>query len=606
MIPGFKTVFFANKPANNDGSKRRSAGVGLIDVVVGVGIVSLLFVAIFGLFRSSISVILNSKAKAGAVALLEERMEYIRSLDYDSVGTQAGIPAGPIPQIENIRLNNTDFTRRVFIQNYDSPQDGMGASDQNSVQSDYKRVKVTLSWQDSDGQMRDASAVTTVAPPGVESDEGGGTLRINAIDATSQPVANAEVRILNSGVNPAVDVTTYTNSDGVAQFSGSTEGAGYEITVGKGGFSTAQTYTADAGNPNPDPPHLSVTENKVTGASFAIDELIDFTLTTRALIDLAVFTEAFDDTSALSEQEKVVVESSQLRLDTIGTSSAYATSGRAVSQAITENNVWRWQQLKATSTTPGTSELRFQLLYDDGSATLEPIPDADLSGNSTGFATTSLDLSSLSTSSYQTIYVAALLDRGGVYETPVLEEWSLDYETGGQLLPNTAVAVRGNKTIGEDASGELIYKYVATSSTDSQGVWGDGLEWDEYQIGVIEPGLMVYSLCPAPPVGLDPGTTDSRNVFIATSTEHSLRVTAKDGAADVAISGATVNLTHSDGYDETKTTDRCGQAIFTNLTERATAQGYELRVSADEYQSASETGVGVSSQSNVVIELMSN
>ena len=65
----------------------------------------LVFVGISGAFQLSIELVSNNKARIGAAALAQEQMEYIRSLSYDSMGVQGGIPAGNVPQTEVIPLN---------------------------------------------------------------------------------------------------------------------------------------------------------------------------------------------------------------------------------------------------------------------------------------------------------------------------------------------------------------------------------------------------------------------------------------------------------------------------------------------------------------------
>src|SRR3989344_3874731 len=64
-----------------------SRGVTLIDTVVASGLMLLVFTGIVGVFRLSVDVVSNNKARAGAIALADERMEYIRSLSYGSIGT---------------------------------------------------------------------------------------------------------------------------------------------------------------------------------------------------------------------------------------------------------------------------------------------------------------------------------------------------------------------------------------------------------------------------------------------------------------------------------------------------------------------------------------
>jgi hypothetical protein len=254
-------------------------GTSLIDVLFGISIFLIAFLGIFGVFRLSTELVVTNKAKVGALALANEQMEFLRSLSYDNVGTVGGIPTGNIPQLETIALNQTAYSRRTFIQYVDAPQDGLGALDENGITADYKVVKVEMSWS-ARGREQTLSLVSNIMPKGMESFAGGGTLRINVFNAFASPVPSAEVTVVNSGTIPPINVTTFTNVGGSVSFPGSPAASGYEITAAKSLYSTARTYDADAGNPNPDPGHLSVVEGETTTSSFAIDLLSSKTVNT--------------------------------------------------------------------------------------------------------------------------------------------------------------------------------------------------------------------------------------------------------------------------------------------------------------------------------------
>src|ERR1700691_1055084 len=97
-------------------SFRTCRGVTLLDTVVGVALMLIVFVGIASAFELSIQVVTNNKARAGAIALADQRMEYIRSLAYASVGTVGGIPSGAIPQTETLVFNGITYTRRTYIE----------------------------------------------------------------------------------------------------------------------------------------------------------------------------------------------------------------------------------------------------------------------------------------------------------------------------------------------------------------------------------------------------------------------------------------------------------------------------------------------------------
>ena len=121
-------------------------GFGLIDVIVGIALMLIMFLALFGVLRASLMLSTLSKAKASAVELASTQMEYLRGLSYDSLGTVSGIPAGLVPQTATTTIDGIPYTVRTFIQYKDDPADGTGVQDANVVTTDYKTGKVTISY----------------------------------------------------------------------------------------------------------------------------------------------------------------------------------------------------------------------------------------------------------------------------------------------------------------------------------------------------------------------------------------------------------------------------------------------------------------------------
>ena len=146
---------------------RSPRGAGLIEVVVGAGLMAVVFVGLFGLLQFATRLATDTASRAGATALALERVEYIRSLAYSAVGTVGGTPAAALAASESITLNAVPYTRRTHIVYVDDEADGVGAGDTNGITNDYKRVKVEVSWARGE-LVRNVSIVTDIAPVGVE------------------------------------------------------------------------------------------------------------------------------------------------------------------------------------------------------------------------------------------------------------------------------------------------------------------------------------------------------------------------------------------------------------------------------------------------------
>src|SRR3989338_5991951 len=174
----------------------RSRGITLLDTIVGSALMLVVFVGVAAAFQLSVSVVTNNKARAGAIALANDRMEYIRSLPYGSVGNAGSIPLGAIALSEATSSNGISYTIRSSILYGDDPADGTGSSGDedgdgesdevdgedndgsgdgidnfpqpNPSSLDYKAVKTDVSWNSRQGT-RHISFVTRIEPPnGVE------------------------------------------------------------------------------------------------------------------------------------------------------------------------------------------------------------------------------------------------------------------------------------------------------------------------------------------------------------------------------------------------------------------------------------------------------
>jgi hypothetical protein len=251
---------------------RAQRGVTLLDTVVGVSLMLVVFLGIFAAFRLTVDVVTNNKARAGAIALADQRMEYIRSLSYASVGTMGGVPSGTLAQSESLTLNGISYTRRTVVVYADDPADGSGAADSNGITADYKAVKVDVAWTSRTGT-RHVDLVTRVSPPtsaGETNPCSGscGTLVINVVNSVSQPLAGASVTITNSSVSPAVNINTFTNAAGTVTLLAAPASTAYAVSA------TNPNYTSDSAS------SLSVTNNNTTSRTLQIDIASSMTLIT--------------------------------------------------------------------------------------------------------------------------------------------------------------------------------------------------------------------------------------------------------------------------------------------------------------------------------------
>lgn len=569
---------------------RLNRGMTFIDTIVGSALMLIVFMGIAAAFQLTVDVVSNNKARAGAIALANERIEYIRSLSYDAVGTDGGIPAGDIPQIEELTFNATTYTRRVLISYADDAKDGLGVADTNDIITDYKQALVTVSWV-SRGGLRTIRLVTRISPIGIETDAGGGTLTINVENATAQPVITSTVTIVNTTVVPNINITAYTDAAGKVSFIGAPAGPDYEISVSKAGYSSAQTYDRVAPNLNPNPGHLTVSESQTTSATFAIDLVGTLIYETYALGTTTPWSDPFSDSTKIATSSNIDVSGGRAR---------YAGTDIGVASletfTISPPQLITWEEFTWDDVTPSSTTIRYFVHHDSGGGTAL-VPDAVLPGNSAGFTTPPIDLSGVSTSTYPGLRLKSELsmdDTGA--STPSIDSWGISYTGGPSLLTNVAFELTGAKTVGTGSGGSPIYKYQESQTSGPTGVVSlSDMEWDTYSFDASGSGYDLASACPQHPVYLAPGTTVTTRLYFAQHTTNSILVDVRT-ADGTAVEGATVRFFGgpSGAYDVTRTTDSCGQVLFDALNGgNGAGNAYSVTVTKTGYTTYNGTGINV-------------
>jgi len=156
----------------------------------------------------------------------------------------------------------------VYILNDPFPSSN---SSSDTLNTDYKRVKITVSWT-GNNSTKELFLITDIAPPGIETTAGGGTLIINTLDANGLPVNEANIDVVNNTVDPPVNHSLTSDTSGRLVIPGApATSTSYQVTVSKSGYSTDYTAAATSTYTTPVKDHLSVLEGQVTEASFIID-----------------------------------------------------------------------------------------------------------------------------------------------------------------------------------------------------------------------------------------------------------------------------------------------------------------------------------------------
>lgn len=258
-------------------------GQSLIGILIAMAIFSILSQTVLTIAAASYRFVAYNRARITARHLAQEKIEFIRNLPYDNVGTSGGIPSGTLPQTENITRNGLRFTVTMSIIFVDDIFDGtQGGTPPDTLATDYKRIRVAVSWEGIESSNSNPVVLLTdIAPKGIETTEGGGTLSIIVFDANGDPVPEANLHVVQNSVTPNIDVNFQTAANGRFIFTGVPACIScYQITVTKAGFSSERTYsTTEVANPTK--PHQTVIEGQLSEISFSIDHTATLNLATK-------------------------------------------------------------------------------------------------------------------------------------------------------------------------------------------------------------------------------------------------------------------------------------------------------------------------------------
>jgi hypothetical protein len=258
----------------NSKFKIQNFGFTLVEAMVFLFIFSVIVVTFYSVLTSGLGYIIESKNRLNGLALANEKMEIVRNLQYDAIGTTSGIPSGSILADEDIAIGGKNYHVKTLVQYVDDSFDDVLPAD--PIPTDYKRVKITVSWPGQKGNTKNLFLVSRFVPPGLEVSSGDGILAVNVADGAGDSVPQAQVRIVNNFVSPGIDIQQDADNGGNLMFPGAQQSElGYEITVSKNGYETVSTVDPDSVAYTPKDPHASVVAGALNTAFIIIDKLSD-------------------------------------------------------------------------------------------------------------------------------------------------------------------------------------------------------------------------------------------------------------------------------------------------------------------------------------------
>lgn len=121
-------------------------------------------------------------------------------------------------------------------------------------------------------------------------------------------------------------------------------------------------------------------------------------------------------------------------------------------------------------------------------------------------------------------------------------------------VPDVSFDLSGAKLIGTSPD---VKKYSSSFQTNSSGFKSvSGLEWDTYSMSVISGAFDLLGVSPAFPLTISPNSTHNIQMVLAPADPISYLVSVTDSISGLPLSGASVRLHNSSGFDTTLITGR--------------------------------------------------
>jgi prepilin-type N-terminal cleavage/methylation domain-containing protein len=265
----------------------KNSGFTLIEAMLVIFIFALITVTFYRTYTIGTRHIIDSKNRLGAISAANEKMEIIRNLKYEDIGTVNGSVSGNIPDEESLTENASRYVVKTTVEFTDDPLDGVAYEDTNNAPEDYKKVTVGVFWNN---ESENIQLVSRFVPMGREvASPGDGILQINVF--SDQPggevIANSAVHVENSDMG--LDTVVQTDSTGSVTLMGDkikNSIQKYKITLSKSGYETVSTmppYPATAFNPVD--VHASVVVGSMNVANIVQDKLAAFKVKTVDYLD---------------------------------------------------------------------------------------------------------------------------------------------------------------------------------------------------------------------------------------------------------------------------------------------------------------------------------
>ncbi len=209
---------------------RDDDGFSIIESMVALAMLAVIFTLGAAVLASSLNSLSRARVEAMASNLGQALIEEVRLVDYDDVGTTAGVPLGVFPSTDTVSIDGRDFTVNYSV-TYEGSATGLDVIDPGGATPsgdgtplsydsgiDYKRVEITVT--DDNGRLLSPTVFETiVAPPDIAANEGLSNVRVQLVKSA----------ILASDTTPLPQVCL---TDGTDTFTATPDAVGESVFIG--------------------------------------------------------------------------------------------------------------------------------------------------------------------------------------------------------------------------------------------------------------------------------------------------------------------------------------------------------------------------------------
>ena len=262
--------------------KNKKSGFTLVEMLIFIFIFTVTGVTFYKVFSTGVQAMSNVRSRLGAVQVANEKIEIIHNLKYEDIGTLGGIPQGKLLETETVNRSGKTYFVHCSVINVDDPFDGTATAGTDARPADYRQIRVVVYWEDNN-PAKSTTVVATISPPGVEAMYTGGILSLNVVDSAGVGISQANVKIVNNTISPAVNAQ-YTTDLGGNLFLPEVVPAlqSYSLQISKSGYFPVQTYAPyPTSSVIPIDIHASVIAASINQKTIVLDKLSTINLSTK-------------------------------------------------------------------------------------------------------------------------------------------------------------------------------------------------------------------------------------------------------------------------------------------------------------------------------------